>query len=112
MEFQDVVRKRRMVRNFDQRPVTEETVERILSNALRAPSAGFSQGSAFLLLRTQEERARFWDAEWPVEERSGPYDGMMRAPVLVVPMGTPPGRRGRPRRALVRGAGRRMSRLR
>jgi nitroreductase len=42
VEFQDVVRRRRMVRNYDlDRPVPPEVVERILENALRAPSAGF-----------------------------------------------------------------------
>jgi nitroreductase len=46
MEFQDVVRGRRMVRNFEDRPVPPEAVERILANALRGPSAGFSQGTA------------------------------------------------------------------
>jgi nitroreductase len=86
MEFDAVVRRRRMVRNFDpSRPVPRETVERLLGLAIRAPSAGFSQGWSFLVLSTPDEVARFWSAT-----ASGAPDswrtGMMRAPVLVVPL--------------------------
>src|SRR3984957_20269532 len=51
MEFQDVIRRRRMVRRYDtDRPVPPDVVDRILQNGLRAPSAGFSHGWAFLVL--------------------------------------------------------------
>jgi len=86
MEFADVVRKRRMVRDYDpDRPVPPEVRERLLEHAIRAPSAGFSQGWAFLVLESPEERARFWAAT-----ASGPPDGwltrMSRAPLLIVPL--------------------------
>jgi nitroreductase len=48
MEFSEVVRKRRMVRNFTSEPVAEEVLERIIATAQRAPSAGFSQGVVFV----------------------------------------------------------------
>jgi len=48
MEFQDVVRKRRMVRNFTDEPVAPEILERIVATGQRAPSAGFSQGVVFV----------------------------------------------------------------
>ena len=85
MEFQQVVRKRRMVRNFSDRSVPKEAVERILANALHAPSAGFSQGWAFLLLDDDESRARFWAVEWP-EGDGRTRGGLMSAPVLIVPL--------------------------
>lgn len=45
MDFQEVVRRRRSVRRYDlSRPVPPEVTDRILRNALKAPSAGFSQG--------------------------------------------------------------------
>ncbi|HEX9775322.1 MAG TPA: nitroreductase family protein [Actinomycetota bacterium] len=88
MELQRAIDKRRMWRNFDpDRPVPRAALERILRNALHAPSAGFSQGWAFLVLTEPEDRARFWDAEWPADERGGPLaGGIMRAPALIVPM--------------------------
>jgi nitroreductase len=88
MEFRDVVRKRRMWRNFQERPVPPEAVERILQNALHAPSAGFSQGWAFLALTEPDDRALFWRTEWGVadEEPGEMATDMMRAPVVIVPM--------------------------
>jgi nitroreductase len=88
MEFQDVVRRRRMVRNFDDRPVPAGVVDRILANAQRAPSAGFSQGWAFLVLDGQRETASFWDAMFDDEaaRRAFRWPGVFRAPLLVVPL--------------------------
>lgn len=50
-----------MVRKFRDEPVTRESVERLLWNAVRGPSAGFSQGQAFIVL-TGAELAGFWTA--------------------------------------------------
>jgi nitroreductase len=89
MDFQDVVRRRRMVRNFDpDRPVSQEVRERIVGNGLRGPSAGFSQGFEVLVLESEEERALFWRESCPPEEDEGdPYaEGLRRAPLLVVPL--------------------------
>ena len=86
MEFQEVVRRRRMVRSFTDEPVDRAMVDRALANAVRAPSAGFSQGWAFLVLDTPEDIRRFWTATADdVEDPDGWLRGMMRAPVLVVP---------------------------
>jgi nitroreductase len=79
MEFQDVVRRRRMVRKFDpDRPVPQEVLDRILHNATRGPSAGFSQGQAFLVLQG-ENLAKFWELR-PVG------NDVSTAPLLIVPM--------------------------
>lgn len=80
MEFQDVVRRRRMVRNFEQRPVPPEVVDRVLANALHAPSAGFSQGWAFVVLEGPEETGPFW-GDRPLGPR---WQGVARAPVVVI----------------------------
>jgi len=79
MEFQDVVRRRRMVRNFEDREIGDETLKRMLDNALHAPSAGFSQGWAFLVLQGEDKR-RFHDVTYPGHNELGVY----RAPVLIV----------------------------
>lgn len=86
MEFQDVVRRRRMVRNFEDKPVPSEVVERILDNAIHAPSAGFSQGWAFLVLQGPEETGRFWDATFPREREKFRWAGMFKAPLIIVPL--------------------------
>jgi nitroreductase len=85
MDFQDVVRRRRMVRRYDlDRPVPAEIVERILENALRAPSAGFSQGFGFLVLDTQEDLARFRASATPDEEPENWFSANVQAPLLIV----------------------------
>src|SRR3954463_7994350 len=90
MEFADVVRKRHMVRDYaPDRPVPPEIRERLLEHALHAPSAGFSQGWAFLVLETQEERDLFWRASTSAEdmERMDAWlTRMRRAPLLIVPL--------------------------
>ena len=87
MEFQDVVRGRRMVRNFEDRPVPPEAVERILANALRGPSAGFSQGFEFLVLEGREQVDRFWQVVSPDRGwESAGWPGVYNAPLIVVPL--------------------------
>jgi nitroreductase len=86
MEFADVVRRRRMVRNYDpDRPVPDEIRDRILEHALHAPSAGFSQGWAFLVLEG-DDIGRYWSV---VTDGGDPaYDdwirGLSSAPLLIM----------------------------
>ena len=86
-----------MVRNYAERPVERDVVDRCLRNATRAPSAGFSQGWAFLVLDTPEDIDRFWAATSPpapglamVDPKERPESrwlrGMRRAPVVIVPL--------------------------
>ena len=56
MEFKDVIAKRRMVRNYTDEPVTREALERILDAGRKAPSAGFSQGHAFVVATDEADR--------------------------------------------------------
>lgn len=87
MEFRDVVRRRRMVRKYDGRPVDRAVVDRMLEHATRAPSAGFSQGWAFLVLETDDERERFWRTTTPEGAGGGGWlDGMTTAPLVIVPL--------------------------
>lgn len=87
MEFQDVVRRRRMIRKYDtSRPVPAEVADRIVQNGLRAPSAGFSQGWGFLMLDDAADLDRFREV---VRPRSGPDDyfaATFDAPLLIVTM--------------------------
>ena len=85
MEFQDVVRKRKMVRSFTAEPIAPDVVERIVANAQRAPSAGFSQGWAFLVLDGRDATERYWNATMSPERRTAfGWPGMFNAPLLIV----------------------------
>lgn len=87
VEFQEVVRRRRMVRRYADRPVDAAIVDRMLDNAVRAPSAGFTQGWEFLVLDTPNDVALFWTATSPDPDATNPWlDGMRTAPVVIVPM--------------------------
>ena len=76
-----------MVRNYTDDPIEPTSLERILSHALRAPSAGFSQGWAFLLLDDPSSVATFWRATSSPGEASDSWlAGMTQAPVVIVPL--------------------------
>jgi nitroreductase len=86
MEFADVLRRRKMVRTFEDRPVDEDVLERILAAGRRAPSAGFTQGFAFLVCKGPEETARFWGALAEGESAPEWIEGLHRADVVIVPL--------------------------
>lgn len=86
MEFTDVVRRRRMVRRYDpDRPVPDALVRACLAHAVRAPSAGFTQGWDFLVLRSGAERETFWAATVDPDRPPDAWlAGVRTASVLVV----------------------------
>jgi nitroreductase len=86
LDFADVVRSRRMVRAFADVPVAREVVDAVLDAGLRAPSAGFSQGWAFVVLEGQEQTAPFWELTAPRVATGARWDRRKRAPVLVLPL--------------------------
>lgn len=89
MEFAEVVRRRRMTRAYTPDPVDPAVIERALDHATRAPSAGHSQGWAFIVLDTPETVRGFWTAQTDAAAEGGTPDrwlaGMMTAPVVIVP---------------------------
>lgn len=86
MEFQQVVRRRRMVRAYRPDPVAPEVLRRVIDTARRGPTAGFAQGQSFVVLTAPEVRRR-------MAELCGEHDYAQRgfdpwlstAPVHVVP---------------------------
>jgi nitroreductase len=85
MEFDEVVRRRRMVRTYESsRPVSRETINRFVDIAICSPSAGFSQGTHFLILDQPAERARFWEATTTERATNAWLDGLQSAPVLII----------------------------
>jgi nitroreductase len=86
MEFEEAVRSRRMVRNFHDTPVATEVVDRLLDLARRGPTAGHSQGVDFIVLEGAEETARFWGVPAIRGYWESVFPGVLRAPVLVLPI--------------------------
>lgn len=92
MDVLSAVRRRRMTRRFvADRPVSEADLLTLLELAGRAPSAGFAQGSDWVVLRSEIERERFWAAATPAAGpdpsdpgRAAWLRGVRAAPVLVV----------------------------
>jgi nitroreductase len=80
MEFQEVVNRRRMVRKFTGEPVPARSLDRILHNAVRGPSAGFSQGQAFVVL-DGDSLPRFWEVAG-----AAAGDSVATAPLVIVPL--------------------------
>lgn len=86
MDFMEVIRKRRMVRRFTSEPVDPEAVARILDVARRAPSAGYSQGQALVVVT--EETARREIARLCSEDdyvAAGYPRWISETPVLIIP---------------------------
>ena len=85
MEFQKVVLRRRMVRHFSRRPVPAATVNRMLDLARHAPSAGFSQGTAFVVVTRPGTRRRLAKVQGEEGYRAaGFHPWISEAPVNVV----------------------------
>jgi nitroreductase len=89
LTFEEVVRRRRMIRRFDRRPVPRESIDRIIEIGRRAPSAGFSQGVDFLVLDTPESVASFWEITRDPHDGWDPDDVAVGPTVLVLPLPDP-----------------------
>jgi nitroreductase len=84
VEFTETVRRRRMIRSYDpDRAVAAEMVSDLLRLAVRAPSAGHTQGWQFLVLDDITSRAAFWESTAEGEPDAWRVR-MQTAPVLVV----------------------------
>ncbi len=85
MEFQKAVLKRRMVRHFTNEPVPMETIDGILELAQHAPSAGFSQGSAYVVVTDPETKKKVAKLQGEESYRAGGFhEWISEAPVAVV----------------------------
>jgi nitroreductase len=79
-----------MTRNFSGRPLGPGVVDDLVGAALRAPSAGNTQGRDFVVLEG-DQTSRYWDATTDEAWRSSSrrYAGLSRAPVVVLPFADP-----------------------
>lgn len=85
MEFQEVLARRRMVRNYTDQLVDTEQIERIVAAGRGAPSAGFTQGQSFVVVTDAETRSAIADlANEPGYVAAGFDPWVSRAPVHIV----------------------------
>lgn len=83
--FLELVKRRRMVRNYRRESVDPDIVDRILEAARRAPSAGFSQGVSFVVVTSEQGRAAVAElADEPGYVAAGFDPWISRAPVHIV----------------------------
>jgi nitroreductase len=87
MEFSEVVRRRAMVRSFATDPIDPAAVDAIVRAALRAPSAGNTRGTGWIVLTGEAETADYWEAttDQAWREASPRWEGLRRAPVILLP---------------------------
>lgn len=79
-----------MVRSFDDRGVDPELVDRLLASALRAPTAGNTRGTAWLVLSGPQTEAYWAHATTPGwRARSRRWAGLRRAPVVALALASP-----------------------
>ena len=85
MEFVRVVRTRHMTRSFSRTAVPRSTISELLDLAVRAPSAGKTQGWSVLVLENEDVKT-FWDLSLPQEKRKNfSWPHLLDAPVIMLP---------------------------
>jgi nitroreductase len=91
VELDEVVRKRRMTRSFSDEPVAAAVLDRVLGVASHGPSAGFSQGVDLVVLEGPAQTRWFFEMTSDEEFllKPGTLHGLLRAPVIVLPVCDP-----------------------
>jgi nitroreductase len=73
MELGEAVKNRRSIRSYQNRPVEEEKIERVLEAARWAPSAGNLQSVEYVVVRDEETRKKLAEASYgQVHVRNAP----------------------------------------
>jgi nitroreductase len=91
VELSDVIRRRHMVRSFSDRPLDGGLVASLLDDVGRIPTAGNTQGVAWLVLTGPEQTEVYWrhTTTEPWRARSRRWAGMRRAPVVALSLASP-----------------------
>ena len=77
-----------MTRAFRPDPIPHELLAALVDAGRRAPSAGNSQGFAFVVLEGQERTAKYWDTT--LGDRAGfGFPGLLDAPALIIVLAHP-----------------------
>ena len=86
MDLHEAIRRRAMTRSFATDPVDPGVLELIVQGALRAPSAGNTAGTSWVILQGTDQTSRYWesttDERWRTTSARSP--GLRRAPVILL----------------------------
>lgn len=75
-----------MTRAFVDTAIAADVVDAMVDRARRAPSAGNTGGTEFLVLEGAAATAAYWDTTLPAGSRATfPWPSLLAAPVLIVP---------------------------
>ena len=77
MELDRVIRKRKMVRAYRDTQVPDRIIDKLVANALKAPSAGHTQVQEFIIVRDPETKRKLRRASVDQEQ-------VENAPVLII----------------------------
>ena len=77
MDFNEVIKKRKMIREYDSKQVLDEIIMKLIKNAHRAPSAGHTQVQEFIIVKDPAIKKKLRKAAVDQEY-------VERAPVLIV----------------------------
>jgi nitroreductase len=84
VEFRELLKRRRMVRNYDGQPIPRETLERVVATVRRAPSGGFSQGQRLLVVDDPALLERIAALNADVPDGVEPWFGSAPAQIFVM----------------------------
>ncbi len=86
----NLMKGRRMMRDFQERRLKEGVAERLIDAARYAPRAGNTEGIRYLLLEG-DNVGDYWDATLAKDiRREFPWPGLLKAPTLIVVWVSPP----------------------
>jgi nitroreductase len=77
MDFNDVIRKRKMIREYDFKEVSDKIIRKLIRNAYRAPSAGHTQVQEFIIVKDPTIKKK-------LRKVAVDQEYVERAPVLIV----------------------------
>lgn len=90
MEFRAALRARHMVRTFTDQPIERAVLVDLLEDARRAPSAGNTQATEFVVLGNAESVSRYWSITMPADKQATfRWQSLLRAPALVLVLTRP-----------------------
>jgi nitroreductase len=87
LSFEEVVRRRRSIRRYEDRDVPDEVIAEVLELATHAPSSMNGQPWSFIIVRDAETKRRLSELKnrfCPPEKRSFRAEFLSQAPVIVV----------------------------